>query len=170
MNHLEHPTYLKLFNNYYRWVDKKFPEYSDKKKESFTRFLVEKNHSDLLHKIECAEHYKKNSVLYRNKHNNHPFYRGHFPSANLEDAQPGQKFKYVTQRTNKQVLLECIERKQYSSFSGNVKKEVAVFDVISKTETKRRIIQGGKALQITDEDFDYWKMIFEEEQQKRPTD
>lgn len=171
MNYLEHPTYLKLFNNYYRWVDKKFPDYSETKKRSFAKSLVEQKHGNLLTQLSLSDYHKKIYQEKRNRHNNDSFYMGERPSADLLKAQPGEKFKYVTQTTNKEVILECLERRQIqSAYSKKKKIEVPLFKVISKTESKHRLLYGGKAVQISDEDFEYWKMIFLEEQKKRPTD
>lgn len=156
----KHPAYMKLYDSYMHWAEKKCLNMSPEKRRKFVIRLIERKHSDFVMNLEAQLHsqrYRRERMI---ANRDSEFYGG-AKLVQLSDAKSGDKYKFISPTTNKEMLLECIEHRYYKR-RGRRKGyyERVLFNITTKEKTYHGLM-GGEGVLITDKEYNKLKEDFE---------
>ena len=156
----EHPAYTRLYDSYMHWAEKKFPSMTDEKRHKYVIQLIGRKHCDFVMKLEAELRSQKYRTERMIANRDSEFYGG-AEVIQLITAKTGDKFKYISPTTNKQMLLECIEHRYYKR-NGRQKGyyERVLFNITTKEKTYHGLM-GGEGVLITDKEYNKLKEEFE---------
>ena len=162
----EHPAYIRLYDSYMHWAEKNCSYMSIEKRHKFVIRLIGRKHSDFVMNLEAQLHSQKYRRERMIANRDSEFYGG-AKLVQLSDAKSGDKYKYISPTTNKEMLLECIEHRYYKR-RGRQKGyyERVLFNVTTKEKTYHGLM-AGEAVLISDDEYNKLKVEFEKYQSKK---
>ena len=156
----EHPAYIRLYDSYMHWAEKNCSYMSIEKRHKFVIRLIGRKHSDFVMNLEAQLHSQKYRRERMIANRDSEFYGG-AKLVQLSDAKSGDKYKFISTTTNKEMLLECIEHRYYKR-RGRQKGyyERVLFNIITKEKTYHGLM-AGEAVLITEDEYNILKDEFE---------
>lgn len=162
----EHSAYIRLYDSYMHWAEKKCLNMSPEKRRKFVIQLIGRKHSDFVMNLEAQLHSQKYRRERMIANRDSEFYGG-AKLVQLSDAKSGDKYKFISTTTNKEMLLECIEHRYYKR-RGRQKGyyERVLFNITTKEKTYHGLM-AGEAVIISDDEYNKLKVEFEKYQSKK---
>ena len=161
-----HPAYIRLYDSYMHWAEKKCSYMNLEERHKYVIRLIGRKHSDFVMNLEAQLHSQKYRRERMIANRDSEFYSG-AKLVQLSDAKSGDKYKYISPTTNKEMLLECIEHRYYKR-QGRQKGyyERVLFNITTREKTYHGLM-AGEAVLITDEEYNSLKVEFEKYQSKK---
>ena len=162
----KHPAYMRLYDSYMHWAEKNCSYMSIEKRHKFVIRLISRKHSDFVMNLEAQLHSQKYRRERMIANRDSEFYGG-AKLVQLSDAKSGDKYKFISTTTNKEMLLECIEHRYYKR-RGRQKGyyERVLFNITTKEKTYHGLM-AGEAVLISDDEYNKLKVEFEKYQSKK---
>jgi hypothetical protein len=161
-----HPAFIRLYDSYMHWAEKKCSYMSPVERHKYVIRLIGRKHSDYVMNLEAQLHSQKYRRERMIANRDSEFYGGS-ELVQLSDAKSGDKYKFISTTTNKEMLLECIEHRYYKR-RGRQKGyyERVLFNITTREKTYHGLM-AGEAVLITDEEYNSLKVEFEKYQSKK---